>query len=80
VATASATTTAAVSTMTAACAATTRSATFTLRPGFIHHERAAKKILAVEGGHRFLRLGVVVNLGETESARLSRKTIPKQRE
>jgi hypothetical protein len=66
--------------MPAASATAACPATFSLRPGFIHHESAAKKILAVERSNRFLRLGVVVNLGETESARLSRKTIPKQRE
>jgi hypothetical protein len=79
-ATAPTTATAAVSAMPAASATAACPATFSLRPGFIHHECAAKKILAVEGGNRFLRLGVVVNFGETESARLSRKTIPKQRE
>ena len=79
-ATAPTTATAAVSAMPAASATAACPATFSLRPGFIHHECAAKKILAVERGNRFLRLGVVVNLGETESARLSRKTIPKQRE
>jgi hypothetical protein len=69
-----------VSTAIAAAPATTTAATFSLRPGFIHHQCAAKKILAVEACNRFLRFGVVMYFGESEAARLSRKTIAKQRE
>jgi hypothetical protein len=51
-----------------------------LRPSFIHNQRATKKVLAVEGCNRLLCRAVVVNLGETEAARLPCKTIPEQRE
>jgi hypothetical protein len=50
-------------------------AAFTLRTRFIHDQRAAQKILAVERFNRFVRFGVVANFGETEAARLSRETI-----
>jgi hypothetical protein len=48
---------------------------FTLGTRFIHHQRAAQKILAVERFDRFVCFGVVANFGETETARLSRETI-----
>jgi hypothetical protein len=51
-----------------------------LRTRFIHHQRAAQKILAVERFDRFVCLGVVANFGETESAGLSGETIAQQRE
>jgi hypothetical protein len=71
---ASTTTTAAVTSPTAA------PATFALRTRFIHHQRAAHKILAVQCGNDFLRFRIVFNFSETESARLARKTVPQQAE
>jgi hypothetical protein len=66
----------------AAVAATSaaRAATFTLRTRFIHHQRAAQKILAVERFDGFVCFGVVANFGETETARLSSETIAQKRE
>jgi hypothetical protein len=55
-------------------------AAFTLRTRFIHHQRAAQKILAVERFDGFVCFGVVADFGETEAARLSRETIAQQRE
>jgi hypothetical protein len=55
-------------------------AAFTLRTRFIHDQRSAQKILAVERFDGFVRLGVVANFSETETARLTRKTIAQQRE
>ena len=60
--------------------ATTAATAFSLRASLIHHQRAAKKVFAVEGCNRLLRCAVVMNLGETEAARLSRETIAEQRE
>jgi hypothetical protein len=76
-ATASATATTAA--VTAASSATAASA-FTLRTRFVHHQRAAQKVLAVERGDGFLCLGVVTNLREAEPAGLSRKPIAQQRQ
>ena len=53
-------------------------AAFALRAGFIDDESAAKKFLAVQCGDSFFRFGVITNFGETEAARLPRKTIAKQ--
>jgi hypothetical protein len=64
--------------ITASPAATTPASAFSLRTSFIHHQRAAKKVFAVEGCNRLLRCAVVMNFGKTETARLSRKTIAKQ--
>ena len=50
-------------------------AAFALRTCFIHDERAAQKILAVQRLDGFVCFGVVANFGETETARLSRETI-----
>jgi RNase P/RNase MRP subunit POP5 len=74
--------TAASTTTASAVAATTPAGAtaFTLRTRFIHHQRAAQKILAVKRFDGFIRFGVVANLGETETARLSRETIAQQRE
>jgi hypothetical protein len=47
---------------------------------FIHYQRAAQKILAVERFDRFVCFGVVANFSETESARLAGETIAQQRE
>jgi hypothetical protein len=57
---------------------TTASSAFSLRTSFIHHQRAAKKVFAVKGRNRLLCCAVVMNFGETETARLSCKTIAKQ--
>jgi hypothetical protein len=53
---------------------------FTLRTGFIHHQCAAQKILAIERFDRFVSFGIVADFGETETARLSRETIAQKRE
>ena len=55
--------------------ATTAATAFSLRTSFVHYQRAAKKVFAVESCNRLLRCAVVMNLGETEAARLSRETI-----
>jgi len=73
-----ASTTTASATMAATSAA--GAAAFTLRTSFVHNQRAAQKILAVERFDGFVRFGVVANFGETETARLSRETIAQQRE
>ena len=85
VATASAATAASTAASTAATAvpaaittsAATPSATtaFSLRTSFVHDQRAAEKVFAVESCNRLLRCAVVVNLSETEAARLSSETI-----
>jgi hypothetical protein len=76
---ASATAPATVSAAIAAASATTTAASaFSLRTSFIHHQRAAKKVFAVEGCDRLLCCAVVMNFGETETARLSCKTIAKE--
>jgi hypothetical protein len=64
----------------AASPATTSATTFSLRASLIHYQRAAKKVFAVEGCNRLLRCAVIMNLGETEAARLSCETIAEQRE
>jgi hypothetical protein len=80
-ATASSTAPATVSAAITASPATSSATTaFSLRTSFIHYKRAAKEVFAVEGCNRFLRCAVVMNLGETETARLSSKTIAEQRE
>ena len=73
--------TAASSTMTTAvpsAAATTASA-LALRTSFIHDQRAAKEILAIQRLNRFFCIRVVANFGEAESARLPRKSITQKR-
>jgi hypothetical protein len=74
----SASTTSASATM--AATSSTGAAAFTLRTRFIHNQRAAQKILAVECFDGFVCLGIVANFSETETARLSRETIAQQRE
>jgi RNase P/RNase MRP subunit POP5 len=54
-------------------------AAFSLRTRFIHNQCAAQKILAVERFNRLVGFAVVANFGETESARLSGKTVAQQR-
>jgi hypothetical protein len=63
-----------------ASSTTPSTAAFSLRTSFIHYQRAAKKVFAVEGCNRLLRCAVVMNLGETETTRLSGETIAQQRE
>jgi hypothetical protein len=70
----------AVSAAIATASATTAATAFSLRASLIHYQRAAKKVFAVEGCNRLLRCAVVMNLGETEAARLSCETIAEQRE
>jgi hypothetical protein len=76
IATASAATTTAVAT---APPATTASA-FALRTGFVDHQSAAHEFAAVERGNCFFRFGIIIDFGETETARLSRETIAEQSE
>jgi hypothetical protein len=83
VTTASATTTPAVTTASAAttpvaAAASATAATFALRAGFVDHQSAAEKFLAVESGDGFFGFGVILNFRETKAARLAGKTIAKQ--
>jgi hypothetical protein len=83
---ASAATAASTATTTVSAAITASPATpsattaFSLRTSFVHYQRAAKKVFAVESCNRLLRCAVVVNLSETEAARLPCKTIAEQRE
>jgi hypothetical protein len=74
-------TAASTTTASATVAATTSAGAtaFTLRTRFIHNQRAAQKIFAVERFDGFVRFGVVANFSETETARLSRETIAQQR-
>jgi hypothetical protein len=74
-ATAASTSATAVSAAITAPPATTSATAFSLGTSLIHYQRAAKKVFAVEGCNRLLRCAVVMNLGETEAARLSRETI-----
>jgi len=76
VASASATAASVASAMTSA-AATTASA-FTLRARFVDHESAAHELPSVESCDHFFSFGIVPNLGESETARLTRETIAKQ--
>jgi hypothetical protein len=61
-------------------AAASSSATFPLRTCLIYYQRTTEKILPVEGGDGFFGFGIVVDFDKTEPARLTRKTIAKQRE
>jgi len=70
----------AAATTTATAAATASSATFPLRAGFIDDKRAAHELLSVESSNDFLGFRIVTNLGEAETARLTRETISKQSE
>jgi hypothetical protein len=72
--------TAAVATSVTATPTTAASAAFSLWTSLVHHQRAAQKILAVEGCNRLLRFAVIVDFGEPEAARLSSKAIAEQRE
>jgi len=60
--------------------ATASAATFPLWTCFVHHERAAKKVSAVESGNHLFSFRIVAHFGKTEAARLARKTIAKQRQ
>jgi hypothetical protein len=79
VATASAATTVSAA-ITAASATPSATTAFSLRTSFIHYQRAAKEVFAIESCNRLFRCAVVVNLRETEAARLSCKTIAEQRQ
>jgi hypothetical protein len=65
-------------TVPSAPATTTAASALALRTGFIHHQRAAKKVLAVQRLNRFFRLRVISDFRETESTGLARKTISQQ--
>lgn len=70
---------AATSTATMASAsAATPACTFALRTSLIHHQSAAKKILAVQSLNGLFRIRVVADFSETEAAGLSRETIAQQ--
>jgi hypothetical protein len=75
-----ATTTAVAAAIATASAATTSAATLPLRTRFIHHQRAPQEIFSVQSGDGLFRCGIIVNFSETESARLSRESIAKQRQ
>jgi hypothetical protein len=77
---ASTTATAVPAAITASPASATTTAAFSLRTSLIHYQRAPKEVFAVEGCNRLLRRAVVMNLGETETARLSGKAIAQQRQ
>jgi hypothetical protein len=71
---ATATATTAVSTATAATAAAT-AGTFCLRPCFVHHEVAPAEILTIQRIYRAICIVIAIHFDESETARLSRKTI-----
>jgi hypothetical protein len=78
-----ATSTAPSSTMTTAvpsASATTTASALALRTSFIHDQRAAKEILAIQRLNRFFRVRVVANFGEAEPPRLPGKSITQKRE
>lgn len=79
VTTAAATTASVTSAMTATAAATTASA-FALRARFVDDEGAAEKFPPVESCDDLFGFGVVPDFGKSETARLARETIAKQRE
>jgi hypothetical protein len=74
-ATAASTTATAVPAAITAAPTSAATAPFSLRTSLIHYQRAAKEVFAVEGCNRLLRCAVVMNLGETETARLSGEAI-----
>jgi hypothetical protein len=65
---------------TASAAASGSTAAFPLRTRFIHHQRASQKILAIQRGDGLFRFAIVVNFRETETPRLPREPIAKQRQ
>jgi len=60
-------------------AAAPSTGTFALGTRLVYNESPAKKVLSIEGSDCLLRLRVIINFGETESARLSREPVAKQR-
>jgi hypothetical protein len=70
---------AARSAATAAMASAPSTGTFTLGTRFVYNERPAKKVLPIQGSDCLLRLRVIINFGEAESARLSGEPVAKQR-
>jgi hypothetical protein len=61
-----------------AATTTAPTAAFTLRTCFVNRESATKKILTIQSCNGLVGFRVIFNLGEAETARLSRKTIAKQ--
>jgi hypothetical protein len=53
---------------------------FALGAGFIHHESAAEKILAVQSGDGFFRFGIILDFREAETAGLACESIAKKRQ
>jgi hypothetical protein len=72
--------TAAVTTASAAITttATTAARAFRLRARFIHNKVPAAKILTVEAGDGAIRVFIVADFDEGESARLARETVANQ--
>jgi hypothetical protein len=71
--------TTAASAMTTAATATTTAA-FTLRTRFVDDERAAEKFAPIESCDDLFGFSVIPNFGESETARLAREPVAKQRE
>jgi hypothetical protein len=65
---------------TTVAASTACAATFTLRTGFVHDERAAEKFLAIQSRDGLFGFGVIFDFRETKTARLPGETIAKQSE
>jgi hypothetical protein len=63
---------------TVAAAATTATGTFGLWTGFVDHEVAAAKVLAVKAVDGAFRIFVIGNFDEGEAARLTREAIANQ--
>jgi hypothetical protein len=59
---------------------TSAPAAFALRTRLVDDERPAEKLLAVESRDCFFGFGVVMNFGETKTARLPCETVAKQRQ
>jgi hypothetical protein len=64
-----------VSSTPAAPAAFTR-----LRPCLVNHQRAAHELFAIERRDGFLGFPILADFGKSETARLPRKTIAKERQ
>jgi hypothetical protein len=52
---------------------------FPLGTSFVHYQSSTKKVFSVQGSNRLLRLRVVINFGESESARLAGESVAQQR-
>jgi hypothetical protein len=64
----------------AAASAATRTTTFALRTSFVHNERAAQKIFAIEGCDCFFGFRIVADFRKAKSARLAGETIAQKSE